>query len=187
MRESDERIGFHWYLQDSGKPERWNSNIASFARIGVFNHDNTASSDAGFRSGLSCRTEPQFLWRMLRALAAASLDLNQGRKCPCGMKIFNDNQRMRSMMAKGSIIARDHDTLAAPADIQVSLGLSMRQNCSTLWRCDAGPPPMTRSFSGGVAASAMLVACRVSAAVVRASRESAQHQRRTRRDDRMLA
>lgn len=39
MRESDERIGFHWYLQDSGKPERWNANIASFARIGVFNHE----------------------------------------------------------------------------------------------------------------------------------------------------
>jgi len=38
------------------------------------------------------------------------------------MKIFNDNQRMRSMMAKGSIIARDRDALAAPADIQRILG-----------------------------------------------------------------
>ena len=122
MHKNDERIGFRWYLQDSGKPERRNADIASFARIGVFNHDNTASSDAGFRSGSSCRTKPQFLRRMLRALAAASLDLNQGRKCPCGMKIFNDNQRMRSMMAKGSIIARDRDTLAAPADIQRILG-----------------------------------------------------------------
>lgn len=60
MRENDERIGVLWYLQDSGKTERWNSDIAACARIGMFNHDNTTSSDAAFRSGQSCRIEPQF-------------------------------------------------------------------------------------------------------------------------------
>ncbi len=44
MRENDERMGFNWYLQDSSKPERWNSDIAAFARIGMFNHDNTADA-----------------------------------------------------------------------------------------------------------------------------------------------
>jgi hypothetical protein len=59
MRENHER-GFHWYLQNSGKPERWNSDIAAFARIRMFNHDNTTSSDAAFRSGQLCRIESQF-------------------------------------------------------------------------------------------------------------------------------
>lgn len=59
MRENDERIGVLWYLQDSGKPERWNSDIAACARIGMFNHDTTTSSGPAFRSGQLCRIESQ--------------------------------------------------------------------------------------------------------------------------------
>ncbi len=44
MRKNDERIGVIWYLQNSGKLARRKADIAAFARIGVFNHDNTADA-----------------------------------------------------------------------------------------------------------------------------------------------
>jgi hypothetical protein len=60
MRENDERIGVVWYLQNSGKPERWNSDIVAFVGSRMFNHDTTTSSDSAFRSGQLCRIESQF-------------------------------------------------------------------------------------------------------------------------------
>jgi hypothetical protein len=60
VREDDKRKGFPWYLQNSGKPERWNSDIAAFADLRMFNHDTTTSSDPAFQSGQLCRIESQF-------------------------------------------------------------------------------------------------------------------------------
>lgn len=60
MRENDERIGVVWYPQNSGKPERWNSDIVAFVGSRMFNHDATTSSDSAFRSGQLCWIESQF-------------------------------------------------------------------------------------------------------------------------------
>jgi hypothetical protein len=59
MREDGKRIGFPWHLQDSGDAEWWNSDIAAFAGIRMFNHD-TTSSDPAFRSGQLCWIESEF-------------------------------------------------------------------------------------------------------------------------------
>ncbi len=97
MREGDERIGVLWYLQNSGQPDRRNTDIAALARIRVFNHDNT-SSDAAFRSGQSCRIESQFF-----------TDATQQARVKDLARTAERNFRLSAFS-----MHRDHDTALVP-------------------------------------------------------------------------
>lgn len=71
MRENDERIGVVWYLQNSGKPERWNSDIVAFVGSRMFNHDNTTDASCtkyDFDKAGSPPGHTAFPWTSLRLL-----------------------------------------------------------------------------------------------------------------------